>query len=119
MNKYFYLLICSLLMLSVPVDAQEQPTSVYDYNAAFGHGFYTKNGTATRSASGKPGHAYWQNSADYKINISLDEEKKHFTGSEVITYTNNSPDELNFLWVQVDQNLFKKDSRGNAVIPLS
>ncbi len=119
MNKYFYLLICSLLMLSVPVDAQEQPTSVYDYNAAFGHGFYTKNGTATRSASGKPGHAYWQNSADYKINISLDEEKKHFTGFEVITYTNNSPDELNFLWVQVDQNLFKKDSRGNAVIPLS
>lgn len=119
MNTNFYLLICSLMILSVPVDAQDQPTSVYDYNAAFGHGFYTKNGTATRSASGKPGHAYWQNSADYKINISLDEEKKHFTGSEVITYTNNSPDELNFLWVQVDQNLFKKDSRGNAVIPLS
>ena len=119
MNKYFYLLISSVLLISTSVDAQEEPTSVYDYNAAFGHGFYTKNGTATRSASGKPGHAYWQNSADYKINISLDEEKKHFTGSEVITYTNNSPDELNFLWVQVDQNLFKKDSRGNAIIPLS
>jgi hypothetical protein len=119
MNKYFYLLTFSILLLSTSVFAQEKPASVYDYNAAFGHGFYTKNGTATRSASGKPGHAYWQNSADYKINISLDEETKFFSGSETITYTNNSPDELEFLWVQVDQNLFKKDSRGNAIIPLS
>ena len=107
------------MLLSTMLFAQEQPASVYDYNAAFGHGFYTKNGTATRSASGKPGHAYWQNSADYKINISLNEEAKFFSGSETITYTNNSPDELDFLWVQVDQNLFKKDSRGNAIIPLS
>ena len=106
------------MLFSTSLTAQDE-ASVYDYNLAFGHGFYSKNGTATRSASGKPGHAYWQNSADYKINISLDEENKHFTGSEVITYTNNSPDELDFLWVQVDQNLFKKDSRGNAIIPLS
>ena len=107
------------MLLSTMLFAQEQPAPVYDYNAAFGHGFYTKNGTATRSASGKPGHAYWQNSADYKINISLNEDAKFFSGSETITYTNNSPDELDFLWVQVDQNLFKKDSRGNAIIPLS
>ena len=107
------------MLLSISLFAQEEPASVYDYNAAFGHGFYTKNGTTTRSASGKPGHAYWQNSADYKIDIRLNEDTKHFTGSEVITYTNNSPDALGFLWVQVDQNLFKKDSRGNAIIPLS
>ena len=119
MNKYYYLLTCSIMLLSTSLFAQEEPASVYDYNAAFGHGFYTKNGTATRSASGKPGHAYWQNSADYKINISLNEDAKFFSGSETITYTNNSPDELDFLWVQVDQNLFKKDSRGNAIIPLS
>lgn len=119
MNKYFYLLSCSLMLLSTSLFAQEEAASVYDYNAAFGHGFYTKNGTATRSASGKPGHAYWQNSADYKINISLNEEAKFFSGSETITYTNNSPDALDFLWVQVDQNLFKKDSKGNAIIPLS
>ena len=118
MNKYFYLLICSIMLFSTSLTAQDE-ASVYDYNLAFGHGFYSKNGTATRSASGKPGHAYWQNRADYKINISLDEENKHFTGTEVITYTNNSPDELDILWVQVDQNLFKKDSRGNAIIPLS
>ena len=119
MNKYYYLLTCSIMLLSTSLFAQEEPASVYDYNAAFGHGFYTKNGTATRSASGKPGHAYWQNSADYKIDIRLNEDTKQFTGSEVITYTNNSPDALEFLWVQVDQNLFKKDSRGNAIIPLS
>ncbi|MDA8531528.1 M1 family metallopeptidase [Flavobacteriaceae bacterium] len=118
MNNYFYLLICNIMLFSTPLTAQDE-ASVYDYNLAFGHGFYSKNGTATRSASGKPGHAYWQNSADYKIDIRLNEDTKYFTGSEVITYTNNSPDELDFLWVQVDQNLFKKDSRGNAIIPLS
>ena len=69
------------MLLSTSLFAQEEAASVYDYNAAFGHGFYTKNGTATRSASGKPGHAYWQNSADYKINISLNEEAKFFSGS--------------------------------------
>ena len=106
------------MLFSTPLTAQDE-ASVYDYNLAFGHGFYSKNGTSTRSASGKPGHAYWQNSADYKIDIRLNEDTKYFTGSEVITYTNNSPDELDFLWVQVDQNLFKKDSRGNAIIPLS
>ena len=106
------------MLFSTSLTAQDE-ASVYDYNLAFGHGFYSKNGTATRSASGKPGHAYWQNSADYKIDIRLNEDTKYFTGSEVITYTNNSPDELDFLWVQVDQNLFKKDSRGNAIIPLS
>ena len=105
------------MLLSTSLFAQEEAASVYDYNAAFGHGFYTKNGTATRSASGKPGHAYWQNSADYKINISLNEEAKFFSGSETITYTNNSPDALDFLWVQVDQNLFKNDSKGTLNYP--
>jgi hypothetical protein len=99
--------------------AQTSEKSVYDYNAAFGHGFYTNNGTQTRSASGKPGHAYWQNSADYFIQVSLDDQSKKITGTETITYVNNSPDELNFLWLQLDQNLFKKDSRGNAIIPLN
>ena len=107
------------ILLPFLVIAQSSPESIYDYNAAFGHGFYTNNGTQTRSASGKPGHAYWQNSADYAIKVSLDDEAKKIIGSETITYVNNSPDELNFLWLQLDQNLFKKDSRGNAIIPMS
>lgn len=91
----------------------------YDYTEAFKPFFYPQTGTETRSASGQPGHKYWQNSADYQLNVSLDETKNEITGSADITYTNNSPDQLGFLWLQLDQNLFAKDSRGNAVVPLS
>ena len=118
MNKYFSILLCVLFLLSSSLIAQEKEASNYSYNDAFGHDFYSKNGTATRSASGKPGHAYWQNSADYTIDVSLNETTKEISGTETITYTNNSPDTLDFLWMQLDQNLFKKDSRGNAIIPL-
>lgn len=97
--------------------AQEAPK--YDYVEAFKPFFYTQTGTETRSASGQPGHAYWQNSADYNLNVSLNEAKNEITGTAEIKYTNNSPDQLNFLWLQLDQNLFQKDSRGNAVVPMS
>jgi hypothetical protein len=97
--------------------AQESPK--YDYTEAFKPFFYPQTGTETRSASGQPGHKYWQNSADYQLNVSLNDVSNELTGSAEITYTNNSPDQLSFLWLQLDQNLFAKDSRGNAVIPLS
>mgnify|MGYP000588394933 CR=1 FL=1 len=93
--------------------------SKYDYYDAFAPFFYSKNGTNTRSASGQPGVEYWQNRADYQITASLNDKNSEITGSEVVTYTNNSPDKLSFLWMNVDQNLFKSDSRGNAVIPLT
>ncbi len=63
-----------------------------------------------RTASGEPGHAYWQQEADYKIDVSLDEKARRLTGKETVTYTNNSPDTLRYLWLQLDQNIFKKDS---------
>ncbi|WP_288447969.1 M1 family metallopeptidase [uncultured Chryseobacterium sp.] len=107
----------AVLLFSGSVYAQETPK--YDYVEAFKPFFYPQTGTATRSASGQPGHAYWQNSADYHLNVSLNEDKKEITGTAQITYTNNSPDKLGFLWLQLDQNLFAKDSRGNAVVPLS
>lgn len=94
------------------------PTNYYNYNETFANNFYSKNGTEYRSASGMPGPKYWQNAADYVINVSLNEDKKEISGTELLTYTNNSPDKLSFLWLQLDQNLFKKDSRGNAIIPL-
>jgi len=97
--------------------AQESPK--YDYVEAFKPFSYTQTGTETRSASGQPGHAYWQNSADYHLRVSLDETKNEITGTADITYTNNSPDKLGFLWLQLDQNLFAKDSRGNAVVPMT
>ncbi|WP_126653423.1 M1 family metallopeptidase [Chryseobacterium aureum] len=107
----------AVLLLSGSVYAQEAPK--YDYVEAFKPFFYPQTGTATRSASGQPGHAYWQNSADYHLNVSLNEDKKEITGTAEITYTNNSPDKLGFLWLQLDQNLFAKDSRGNGVVLLS
>lgn len=101
------------------IKAQEtKPTSNYNYNETFANNFYTKNATETRSASGQPGAKYWQNRADYSLTASLNEQTKEITGSEILTYTNNSPDKLGFLWMNVEQNLFKKDSRGNAIIPL-
>ena len=119
MNKYISILCCGLFFLTTGLIAQEKTASNYDYNEAFAHDFYSKNGTATRSASGKPGHAYWQNSADYTIDVNLNESTKEISGSETITYTNNSPDALEFLWMQLDQNLFKLDSRGKAIVPLT
>ncbi len=77
-----------------------------------------------RTASGAPGSAYYQQQADYKMNIELDDKNKKITGSETITYTNNSPDDLEFLWVQLDQNMRAKDSKtpliqGSGVNPAS
>lgn len=63
-----------------------------------------------RAASGAPGHKYWQNQADYKISIELNDADQSIKGSETITYTNNSPDVLNYLWLQLDQNMRGKES---------
>ena len=63
-----------------------------------------------RTASGAPGPAYYQQQADYKINIELDDLNKKIYGDEIVTYTNNSPDQLDYLWVQLDQNIRSKDS---------
>ncbi|MFT5619640.1 MAG: hypothetical protein ACI85I_002887, partial [Arenicella sp.] len=63
-----------------------------------------------RTASGAPGHEYWQQKADYKIDVELDEDKNRITGKEEITYTNNSPDELRYVWLQLDQNMRAPDS---------
>lgn len=68
-----------------------------------------------RSASGAPGHAYWQQKADYRISIRLDDENQRITGEEWITYHNNSPDALEFLWLQLDQNLFSRDSETKKI----
>jgi hypothetical protein len=63
-----------------------------------------------RTASGAPGHQYWQQDVDYKINIKLNDEKQTLSGDETIDYTNNSPDTLRYLWFQLDQNKLAKNS---------
>ncbi|RKD87778.1 M1 family metallopeptidase [Mangrovibacterium diazotrophicum] len=63
-----------------------------------------------RTASGAPGHEYWQQKADYKIQVSVDDEKQQIHGYETVTYHNQSPDPLDYLWVQLDQNVRAQDS---------
>jgi hypothetical protein len=88
--------------------------STYNAKEAFNPQFYPYPGNDFRSASGEPGSKYWQNRADYKINCTLDTLKHEVTGETEITYTNNSPDNLRFLWLQLDQNIYRKDSRASA-----
>ncbi|MBT8303840.1 MAG: M1 family metallopeptidase [Bacteroidia bacterium] len=64
-----------------------------------------------RTASGAPGPAYYQQQADYKMDLELDDKNSKLSGYETITYTNNSPDTLEYLWVQLDQNMRAKDSK--------
>jgi len=72
-----------------------------------------------RTASGAPGHAYWQQRADYTIRATLDESRRALSGAGTITYYNNSPDSLKYLWLQLDQNIYRQDSdaRQSATLP--
>jgi len=99
--------------------APTTPAGNYSYLDAFAPIFYQKNGNEYRSASGQPGPKYWQNRADYQLSARLNESINQIEGTVALTYTNNSPDQLGFLWMQLDQNLFKEDSRGNALVPLN
>ncbi len=66
---------------------------------------------AYRSGDGTPGPSYWQNRADYTIHATLDTVLNQLSADEVITYTNNSPAALDCLWLQLDQNIYRRDSR--------
>ena len=66
-----------------------------------------------RTASGAPGHQYWQQQVNYKIDIAIDDKTQRLTGSESIEYTNNSPDTLRYIWIQLDQNRLKRNSNTN------
>ena len=68
-----------------------------------------------RSASGAPGHEYWQQKADYVMKLVLDDAKQTLSGEETITYHNNSPDPLSYLWLQLDQNVRSKESATHAI----
>jgi hypothetical protein len=69
-----------------------------------------------RTASGAPGAGYWQQQADYEINVELDDEKQRIIGSETITYANRSPDSLTYLWLQLDANHFAPASDGHMTM---
>jgi hypothetical protein len=109
MKKLFIGSILSLIVIT-----QYGQVTKFDSKESFYPQFYPYSGNDYRSASGEPGPKYWQNRADYKINATLDTGSHKVSGDVEITYTNNSPDNLKFLWFQVDQNIYREDSRGSA-----
>ncbi len=68
-----------------------------------------------RTATGAPGHEYYQCRADYNINVELDDQSQKLYGEEIVTFYNNSPDILTYLWVQLDQNQQSKDSDSHKI----
>ncbi len=113
--------ICTLSVLaSLCATAQEKPATPREP----GHGDNNKfsqmydllaTPNMFRTASGAPGPAYYQQQADYKIDVELDDKNTKLYGTETITYTNNSPDPLEYLWVQLDQNQQAADSPSKLV----
>ncbi|MEQ8218610.1 MAG: M1 family metallopeptidase [Arenibacter sp.] len=96
--------------------SQNLPNDSSPYNPRDFHlsSFNPTAGNEYRSANGTPGPMYWQNSSDYVIHATLSEKNTTVFGDVTITYTNNSPDQLEYLWLQLDQNIFKPDSRSVA-----
>ena len=106
------LLLLSVILLNT-VLAHSQITKWEDKFKQLGPELATPN--EQRTASGAPGHAYWQQQADYNMKIRLDDNLQRVSGEEVITYHNNSPDVLYYLWLQLDQNNMAKNSDAYAV----
>lgn len=90
-------------------------SNTYDPHKAFDPLFDAQSATVYRSADGQPGPDYWSNRANYQIDARLDTAQKSISANETITYINNSPDSLSYLWIQLDQNRFGQNSRSAAV----
>jgi hypothetical protein len=110
-----------LTLLTLPLAAQTPApatTSTYDPRVTFAPLTLPEPVNSYRSGNGAPGPNYWQNEADYVMHAAIDPASHTLTNDEVITYTNNSPDTLTSLWILLEQNTYRKDSRahnlGNA-----
>ena len=115
-TAYCYLLP-AFVVLSVAAFGQtmpEQPKGQgYDPHALFAPGFDGDLHLATRSANGAPSPSYWQNRADYTLAVKLDTATNEMEGSDIIRYTNNSPDSLHSLWLYLEQQTYRADARSN------
>jgi Peptidase family M1 domain len=114
-------LACLLLIHIMILQAQEirNDSSIYHPQDFFLQPFNPPAGNIYRSAKGTPGPQYWQNSSSYLIHATLNEQDTSITGDVTITYVNNSPDKLEYIWLQLDQNIFNPKSRGAAATPAS
>jgi Peptidase family M1 domain len=104
-----------LVLLAISIFAQEKTVSPGNKFRQMRTEFSTPN--AYRTGSGAPGQLYWQQQANYKISIELDDEKQQIRGQESIEYINNSPDRLDYLWVQLDQNVRQQESLSRLIMP--
>jgi hypothetical protein len=111
--------ITLLALVTLTSQAQQPPTSHFDQHKVFDPLFYPTGSTVYRSAGGAPGEKYWTNHVDYSIRSVLDTTAHSLSGDVTVSYTNNSPDELPFLWLQLDQNIYREDSRGEATNPVT
>ena len=106
----FFLVFAAFGWSQQPAETEKEPghTNQSKFRQMYQE-FATPN--TYRSASGAPGPDYYQQRADYKMNVTLDDKNARLYGEETITYHNNSPDDLEYLWVQLDQNVRAKDSK--------
>jgi hypothetical protein len=118
MQKYLCSFIFFVLSVTTVFSQDVYFDSKYDPHALFSPLFYPVGGTISRAATGEPNVGYWQNKADYQVTASLNEVTHEITGTVIISYKNNSPQALSFLWLQLEQNLFNKESRGQARMPV-
>ncbi len=115
-QRLAFLLFC--LGNMTPVFAQNS-ASKYDHRDLFYPLFNYQPANETRTGSGAPGPRYWQNRADYQITVALNETANTLSGEAEINYTNNSPEPLPFVWLQLDQNAFTTTSRSARTTPIS
>ncbi len=113
MNFKSLSLLIGFCFLITTLSAQKNPESIFNPHELFAQNLFTKNGNEFRSANGAPGPKYWQNRADYILQAVIDTVGNRLSCKETITYTNNSPDALSSLWLQLDQNTYRKDARSN------
>ncbi|PVX45255.1 hypothetical protein C8C85_1038 [Flavobacterium sp. 103] len=117
MRKFSFLFILPTILLAqekAVTPAVKQPGK-YDTNKFSQMYDLLATPNMFRTAAGAPGPAYYQQQADYKIDVELDDKNAKLSGSETITYYNNSPDNLEYLWVQMDQNQAAKNSQSPLV----
>lgn len=110
-------LITILMVFCSALVWAQAPVSVYDQHDLFTPNFYPPSVNEYRASDGQPGPKYWANKAGYKIAATLDVVNDAISGTVTITYINNSPKPMDFVWLYLDQNLYSPDSRGQAKMP--
>ncbi len=114
MKKVLLLLLLFIAQENVVAQEKTQYNNLEAFNPLFNY----QPGNEYRSGTGAPGPKYWQNRADYDIKAKLDPSHNELSGSVSIIFTNNSPDIMPFVWVQLDQNQFNPESRGSKTTPI-